>query len=110
MSELEELRGKNSKYEQSNLFIDQSIQRLEEVKGEYHAQEERIGFLEEIEREKAKLSSFMRQGEVLHAQGLKHKQKTICLGDFPSFMRGKVADLTSQLKQIDASRQECLGF
>ena len=58
--ELEELRGKNSKYEQSKLSIDQSIQRLEEVKAKYHAQEERIRLLvEEIEREKAKLSSLM---------------------------------------------------
>ena len=58
--ELEELRGKKFKYEQSKLSIDQSIQRLEAVKAKYHAQEERIRLLvEEIEREKAKLSSLM---------------------------------------------------
>ena len=56
------------------------------------------------------LSFLMPQGEVLHAQGLKHKQKTISLGDFLSSMRGKAIDLTSQLYQIDASCQECLGF
>ena len=60
MSELEKLREKKSKYEQSKLSTDQNIQRLEEVKGEYHAQEERIVMLaEEIKREKAKLSSLM---------------------------------------------------
>ena len=40
ISELEELRGEKSNYEQSKLSTDQSIQRLEEVKVEYHAQEE----------------------------------------------------------------------
>ena len=63
-----------------------------------------------MEREKAKLSSLMRQSEVLHAQGLKHQQKTISLSDFLSSMRGKAIDLTSQLQQIDASHQKCLGF
>ena len=87
ISELEKLREKKSKYEQSKLSIDQSIQRLEE---------ERIRLLaEEIKREKHKLSSPIRQGEVLHAQGLKHHQKTISLGDFLSSMKGKAADLTS---------------
>ena len=47
MSELEKLREKKSKYEQSKLSTDQNIQRLEEVKGEYHAQEERIIMLAE---------------------------------------------------------------
>ena len=61
-----------------------------------------------MEREKAKLSSMIRQGEVLHAQSLKHQQKTISLGDFLSSMRGKTAGLTFQLQQIEASRQECL--
>ena len=37
MSKLEELRGKQSEYEQSKLSTNQSIQRLEEVKAEYHA-------------------------------------------------------------------------
>ena len=37
MFELEELRWKKSEYEQSKLSIYQSIQRLEEVKAEYHA-------------------------------------------------------------------------
>ena len=72
---------------------------MEEVKTEYHAQEERIILLaEEMEREKAKLSSLIRQGEVRHAQGLKHPQKTISLDDFLSSMRGKDVDLTSQLQ------------
>ena len=66
ISELEKLREKKSEYEQSKLSTNQSIQRLEEVKTEYHAQEERIRLLsEEMEREKAKLSSLIRQGEVL---------------------------------------------
>ena len=69
---------------------------MKEVKTKYHAQEERIRLLaKEIEREKAKLFSLIIQGEVLHAQGLKHKQKIISLGDFLSFMRGKPVDLTS---------------
>ena len=60
ISELEKLREKKSQYEQSKLSTDQSIQRLEEVKIEYHAQEERIRLLaEEMEREKAKLSSLI---------------------------------------------------
>ena len=84
---------------------------MEEVRTKYHAQEEQIRLLaEEIERENAKLSFLIRQGEVLHAQGLKYQQKTISLGDFLSVMRGKATDLTSQLRQIDASRQECLEF
>ena len=59
---------KKSKYEQSKLSTDQRIQRLEEVKIEYHAQEERIILVaEEMKREKAKLSSLIGQGEVLHA-------------------------------------------
>ena len=105
ISELEKLREKKkSEYEQSKLSINQSIQRLEEVKTEYHAQEERMRLLvEEIEREKSKLSSLIRQGEVLHAQGLRHQQKTISLGDFLFFIRGNAVDLTSQL-HIDASR------
>ena len=37
ISELEELRGEKSNYEQSKLSTDQGIQRLEEVKVEYHA-------------------------------------------------------------------------
>ena len=37
ISELEELRGQKSEYEQSKLSTDQSIQRLEEVKAKYHA-------------------------------------------------------------------------
>ena len=46
ISELEKLREKKkSKYEQSKLSIDQSIQRLEEVKTEYHVQEEKIRLL-----------------------------------------------------------------
>ena len=78
---------------------------MKKVKTKYHAQEERIRLLaEEMEREKAKLSSLIQQGEVLHAQGLKYQQKTISLGDFLSSMKGKVADLTSQLQKIDASR------
>ena len=99
MSKLEKLRGgKKSEYEQSKLSIDQSIQRLEEAKAKYHAQEERIRLLvEEMEREKAKLSTLMRQGEVLHAQGLKHQEKVISLGVFLSSMSGMAADLTSQL-------------
>ena len=61
ISELEKLREKKSEYEQSKLSTNQSIQRLEEVKTEYHAQEERIRLLsEEMEREKAKLSSLIR--------------------------------------------------
>ena len=96
MSELEKLREKKTKYEQSELSTNQSIQRSEEVKVEYHAQEERIKLLaEEMEREKAKFSSLMRQGGVLHAQGLKHQQMTIFLVDFLSSMRGKATDLTS---------------
>ena len=63
-----------------------------------------------MEREKAKLSSLMGQGEVLHAQGLKHQQKTISLGDFLFSMRGKTIDPTSQLQQIDPSYQEFLQF
>ena len=96
ISKLEKLKEKNSEYEQSKLSTDQSIQRLKEVKIEYHAHEERIRLLvEEVKREKHKLSSPIRQGEVLHAQGLKHQQKTISLGDFLSSMRGKAANLTS---------------
>ena len=92
ISKLEKLREKKSKFEKSKLS-DQSIHRLEEVKIEYHAQEEPIRLLaEEMEREKAKLSSLIRQGEVLHAQGLKHQQKTISLGDFLFSMRGKVVE------------------
>ena len=73
--------------------------------------EEKIRLLaEEMEREKAKLSSLIRQGEVLHVQSLNHQQKTISLGDFLSYMKGKDAYLTFQLQSIDASRQECLGF
>ena len=61
ISKMEKLREKKYEYEQSKLSIDQSIQRLEEVKTEYHAQEEQIRLLpEEIEREKAKLSSLIR--------------------------------------------------
>ena len=45
ISELEKLREKKFEYEQSKLSTDQSIQRLEEVKIEYHAQEERISLL-----------------------------------------------------------------
>ena len=87
ISKLEKLREKKSEYEQSKLSTDQSIQRLEE---------ERIRLLaKEMKREKHKLSSPIRQGEVLHAQGLKHHQKTISLGDFLSSMRGKATDLTS---------------
>ena len=72
---------------------------MEEVKTEYHAQEERIRLLaEEMEQEKTKLSSLIQQGEVLHAQGLKHHQKTISLGDFLSFMRETAVDLTSHLQ------------
>ena len=72
---------------------------MEEVKTEYYALEEGIRLLaEEIEREKAKLSSLIHQGEVLHAQGLKHQQKTISLGDFLSFIKGKAVDLTSKLQ------------
>ena len=63
-----------------------------------------------MEREKAKLSSLIRQGKVLHPQGLKHQQKTISLGDLLSSMWGKAVDLTSKLRQIDNSRQECLEF
>ena len=63
-----------------------------------------------MEREKSKLSSLMRHDEVLHAQGLKRHQKTISLSDFISSMKGKAGDLTSQLQQIDVSRQEGLGF
>ena len=37
ISKLEKLREKKSEYEQSKLSIDQSIQRLEEVKTKYHA-------------------------------------------------------------------------
>ena len=37
ISELEKLREKKSKDEQSKLSTDQSIQRLEEVKTKYHA-------------------------------------------------------------------------
>ena len=40
ISELEKLREKISKYEQSKLSTDQRILRFEEVKTEYHAQEE----------------------------------------------------------------------
>ena len=96
--ELEELRGEKFEYEQSKLSTDQSIQRLEEVKAEYHAQEKRIKVLaEEMERENAKLPSLIRQGEVLHVQGINNLQKTISLGDFLSSMRGKADDMTSQL-------------
>ena len=71
--ELEKLKEKKFEYEQSKLSTDQSIQRLEEAKTEFHAQEERIILLaKEMEREKDKFSSLIRQGEVLHAQGLKH--------------------------------------
>ena len=60
ISELEKLREKKYEYEQSKLSTNQSIQRLEEVKIEYHAQEERIRQLaEEMEQEKAKLSSLI---------------------------------------------------
>ena len=84
---------------------------MEEVRTEYHTQEQRNKLLAEyMEREKAKLPSPIRQGEVLHAAGLKHQQKTISLGDFLCSMRGKAADLTSKLWQIDASRQEFLEF
>ena len=67
-------------------------------------------WLKRWREKKVKLSSLMRHGEVLHAQGLKHQQKTVSLSDFLSSMRRKAADLTSQLQQIDASCQECLGF
>ena len=68
ISELEKLREKKSEYEKFKLSTDQSIQRLEELKIEFHAQEERIRLLAtEMERETAKLSSLIRQGEVLHA-------------------------------------------
>ena len=40
ISELEKLREKKSEYEQSKLSSNQSIQRLDEVKTKYHAQEE----------------------------------------------------------------------
>ena len=111
ISELEELRGKKYEYEQSKLSTNPSIQRLEELKAKYHAQEKKTRLLaEEMEWEKAKLYSLIRKGEVLHAQGLNHQQKIISLGDFLSSMRGKATDLTFQLQQIHASRQECLGF
>ena len=45
--ELEKSRGKKYEYEQSKLSTDQRIHRLEEVKTEYHAQEERIRLLAE---------------------------------------------------------------
>ena len=65
---MEKLREKKFEYEQSKLSSYQSIHRLEEVKTKYHVQEEQIRLLaEEMEREKAKLSSLIRQGEVLHA-------------------------------------------
>ena len=61
ISKLEKLREKKFEYKQSQLSTDQSIKRLEEVKTEYHAQEERIRLLaEEMEREKSKLSSLIR--------------------------------------------------
>ena len=102
--ELEELMGKKYEYEQFKLSTNQSIQKLEEINVEHHAQEEQIKLLaEEIEREKTKLSSLIRQGEVLHTQGLNHQQKTISLGDFLSSMKGKADDLTSQLQQINVS-------
>ena len=103
MSKLEKLRGGGgggggSEYEQSKLSIDQSIQRLEEAKLSIMPRKKKIRLLvEEMEREKAKLSTLMRQGEVLHAQGLKHQEKIISLGVFQSSMSGKAADLTSQL-------------
>ena len=63
--ELEKLREKKSEYEQSKLSTNQSIKRLEEIKTKYHAQEEQIRLLaEEMELEKAKLSSLIRHGEV----------------------------------------------
>ena len=40
ISELEKLREKKYEYEQKKLSANQSIQRLEEVKTEFHAQEE----------------------------------------------------------------------
>ena len=40
MSELEKLKGGKYEYKKSKLSTDQSIQRLEEVKAEFHAQEE----------------------------------------------------------------------
>ena len=40
ISEVEKLREKKSEYEQYKLSTDQSIQRLEEVKTDYHTQEE----------------------------------------------------------------------
>ena len=51
ISEMEKLTEEKSEYEQSKLSSGQSIQRLEEVKTEYHAQEEQIILLaEEMER------------------------------------------------------------
>ena len=47
ISEFQKSREKKFEYEQSKLSTYQSIQRLEGVKTEYHAQEERIRLLAE---------------------------------------------------------------
>ena len=65
-------------------LLTKSIQRLEEVKDNIKLKKRKLDcWLKNGER-KSQVVFLMRQGEVLHAQGIKHQQKIISLVIFYS--------------------------
>ena len=62
-----------------------------------------------MEKEKEKLTSLVEQGEAIKAQRLKHLHKVEFLGRFLASQCEETAGLASELQEIDAGRQHCLG-
>ena len=63
-------------FEQAQLAKKQGTQRLSELCTEYDSHKERIrALIEELKKEKVKLTSLVEQGEAVKAQRLKHLQK-----------------------------------
>ena len=74
LSKLDAVKEKNMEFDHSLLDKKQATQRLCELGTKYDAHKERIRMLiEELEMEKAKLTSLMEQGEAIKAQGSKHQ-------------------------------------